>query len=585
MKNTLAVVLISVLSLSQAYAQQSKSRPNIVLIMTDDQGYGDFGFTGNRYIKTPHIDALALKSTRLTDFHVSPVCAPTRASLLTGRYYQRTGVHDTYNNGAIMASEEVTLAEVLGQNGYETGIVGKWHLGDNYPFRPSEQGFRYSYIHGGGGVGQPGDLIENFTRPDSSYFNTVVLENNEKVYPKGYCTDIFTDAALEFLKKKRGKPFFLYVSYNAPHDPLQLPRKYEDIYKDLKFDSAEDQDESKPWSRMTTKDKENARKVYGMATNIDDNVGRILEQLKTGGLEESTIVIFMTDNGNQQLRFNTGFRGLKGSVYEGGTHVPFLISGGGIFPVNKTIDGFTAHIDILPTILEVARVPVPKTVRIDGKSLLPTILGRQKVDSRIFYNSWNRGWPEPYRNAALHQGRHKLVAVDASEDDIKTFALFDLKEDPYERNNLVLAKPDFARAMKLKMDSVFKELSASKHLSSRRIEVGTRFENPVVLTRQDLAGNAVRNWIGDNALGFWPVMVSEDGHYDFRLIQTRHAQKGTRATLRIGHIQRSVILGEETKSVDFKKIYLKMGEQNVEAWFEGAGNAGAPYYLEVLKRP
>jgi len=579
-----AIFTLTILPMTVHYlsAQQLKGKPNIILIMTDDQGYGDFGFAGNPHVKTPNIDKLASRSTRLTNFHSSPVCAPTRASLLTGRYHQRTGVHDTFNNGAIMATEEVTLAEILSQNGYETGIVGKWHLGDNYPYRPSEQGFKYSLVHGGGGIGQPGDLIENFTRPDSSYFNTVLLENNKKVYPKGYCTDIFTDGALKFLEQERSTPFFLYVSYNAPHDPLQLPKKYEDQYRDLKFDTALDNDESKAWSRMTEKDKENARKVYGMATNIDDNVGRILAELKTRRLEENTIVIFLTDNGNQQLRFNTGFRGLKASVYEGGTHVPFLISGAGIIPDNKDVAGLIAHIDVLPTILEALKIPLPKNIHCDGKSAFGQIVGRETSRQRVFYNAWNRGWPEPYRSAALYNGNHKLVAVEANGDDLNKFALYDLKTDPFEQNNLVSKNQKLTLKLKHQMDSVFNEVSASPHLTPRRIEIGTAHENPVVLTRQDLGGSALRNWTADNALGFWTVRVKEDGYYDFKLINIKAVSVGTRASLRLGQIQRSVITDKEEKTIYVKRVFIKKGDYNIESWLESGGNVTGPYFLEVM---
>ncbi|MDB5274004.1 MAG: Arylsulfatase [Chitinophagaceae bacterium] len=276
--------------------QIAKSKTNIILIVTDDQGYGDLGVHGNPYIKTPHIDKLAGRSTRLTNYHNSPVCAPTRSSLLTGRYHQRTGVRDTWNNGAIMAMEENTLAEILLQNGYQTGIIGKWHLGDNYPFCPSEQGFQYSFIHGGGGIGQPGDDMANYVRTDSCYFNTVVLENNHRKATQGYCTDVFTDRALKFIQEKKNDPFFLYLTYNVPHDPLQVSQKYYDLYKDLKFDTPFDQQTEEAWSEMTDKDKEEARRAYAMITNIDDNVGRIVAEVKKQSLEENTLIIFMTDN-------------------------------------------------------------------------------------------------------------------------------------------------------------------------------------------------------------------------------------------------------------------------------------------------
>nr|WP_295934381.1 arylsulfatase [uncultured Dyadobacter sp.] len=563
-----------------AHSQQ-KARPNILLIMTDDQGYGDFGFTGNPHVKTPHIDQLAARSTRLTNYHNSPVCAPTRASLLTGRYHQRTGVHDTYNGGAIMAAAETTLAEILGKNGYKTGIVGKWHLGDNYPFRPSDQGFQYSLVHGGGGVGQPGDFYENFVRTDSSYFNTTLAENDRKVARKGYCTDIFTDQALQFLRDSKSAPFFLYVSYNAPHTPLQLPKRYEDMYKDLRFDTDTDRQPGKAWASMTDKDKADARKVYGMATNIDDNVGRILGELKKQGLEENTIVIFLTDNGNQQLRYNAGFRGLKGSAYEGGTRVPFLISGAGLFEPNREVNALLAHIDVLPTLLEAVKIPLPAALQTDGRPALQTIRGKQAASPRIFYNAWNRGWPEPYRNAAFYKGRHKLVAFNADGDELHSFGLFDLEKDPFEQDNLVQRHPELARQLKKGLDSVYTDLAGSPHLSQRRIIVGSTHEPLTVLTRQDLNGTAMSNWLADKATGYWNITVARDGYYDLRSIHTGPIAKGTRSLVRLGQVQRSVVAKGDDNAAVIREVWLKKGDYLVESWFEGPGGVTGPYYLEI----
>ncbi|MCF0055286.1 arylsulfatase [Dyadobacter sp. CY356] len=558
-------------------------RPNILLIMTDDQGYGDLGFTGNPYVKTPNIDKLAARSTRLTNYHNSPVCAPTRASLLTGRYHQRTGVHDTYNGGAIMAAEEITLAEILGSNGYKTGIVGKWHLGDNYPFRALDQGFQYSLVHGGGGVGQPGDLIENFVRPDSSYFNTVLTENGRKLESKGYCTDVFTDYALKFLKENKSSPFFLYVSYNAPHTPLQLPKKYGDMYRDLKFDQDFDKQKDHAWAKMTDADKEAARKVYGMATSIDDNVGRILRELKDQKLEENTIVIFLTDNGNQQLRFNTGFRGLKGTAYEGGTRVPFLVSGAGLFQPDKDVNALLAHVDLLPTLLEATKIGLPKNIKTDGESALGILQGKSGPTDRILYNSWNRGWPEPYRNAAFYKGKYKLTAVDAEESNENSFGLFDLDEDPFEKTNLVQTSPQIAKELKKGLDSVFADIAASPNLSARKIIVGSPKEPVSILTRQDLGGTSLTNWLADKATGYWNISVAVDGFYNFKAIHIKSLQPGTRAVLRIGNTQKSIVSKEEKAFINLEKVFVRKGDYLVESWFEGFNGVTGPYYLEVKR--
>lgn len=211
---------------------EATTRPNVILIMTDDQGFGDLGFYGNPHIKTPTIDRFAEQSVRFDQFMVSPVCAPTRASLMTGRYSLRTGVRDTYRGGAIMAAQEITLAEMLKEVGYTTGMVGKWHLGDNYPSRPQDQGFDFTLHHLSGGIGQPGDWPNTFKR-DSSYFNPTLWKNGQQFQSKGYCTDVFTNTAIDFIDENQDKPFFLYLAYNAPHAPLQVPQEYYNIYKNI----------------------------------------------------------------------------------------------------------------------------------------------------------------------------------------------------------------------------------------------------------------------------------------------------------------------------------------------------------------
>ncbi len=281
-------------------------RPNVILIITDDQGFGDLGYNGNTNISTPNIDTLADESLRFNNFYVSPVCAPTRSSLMTGRYSLRTGVRDTYNGGAIMSTDEITIAEVLKEANYKTGIFGKWHLGDNYPSRPSDQGFNESLIHLSGGIGQVGD-ITNYFQGNTSYFDPMLWLNNEKKKYDGYCSDIFTNEAINFIDKNKSENFFCYLSFNAPHTPLQLPKKYYEMYKDLDLEKVSNQGDI----IMSEKDKEDAKKVYGMVSNIDDNVGRLLKKLDELGISENTIVIFMTDNGPQQRRYVSGLRGLK----------------------------------------------------------------------------------------------------------------------------------------------------------------------------------------------------------------------------------------------------------------------------------
>ncbi|MDX1740978.1 MAG: sulfatase-like hydrolase/transferase, partial [Rhodothermales bacterium] len=351
----LAAMLVSVALTSCDTARQrepadsSTRRPNIILIITDDQGYGDLGFHGNPDINTPTLDQLASESTRFTHFYVSPVCAPTRASLLTGRYSLRTGIYDTYNGGAMMATEETTVAELLRDAGYATGIFGKWHLGDNYPFRPQDQGFTESLVHPAGGMGQVGDVY-NYFEYDRAYFDPTLLKNGEPVQTSGYCSDVFTDAALAFIDDHRDQPFLAYVSYNAPHTPLQVPDDAYEPYAELTFDPIRYPKDGRPLADMSERDAESARRVYAMVSNIDENVGRIRERVRTLGLADHTVVIFLTDNGPEQVRYTGGLRGRKGTVYEGGIRVPFFMHAPGRLPADHDVEVTAAHLDVFASL-------------------------------------------------------------------------------------------------------------------------------------------------------------------------------------------------------------------------------------------
>ena len=422
---------------------QNVKHPNVILIITDDQGYGDLGINGNPHVKTPVLDNLARQSTRFNNFYVCPVSAPTRSGLMTGRYFLRTGVRDTYNGGAMMAPSEVTIAEMLREAGYATGIFGKWHLGDNYPMRPCDQGFDESVIHLTGGMGQPGD-ITTYLRGDSSYFDPVLWHNGQQEKYDGYCSDIFAGEAMRFIESAQEQPFFCYLAFNAPHTPLQVPDKYYQIYKDIDPSTGFEND-NRPFQVMSERDKEDARKVYAMVTNIDDNVGLLLKKLDDLGITENTIVIFMTDNGPQQRRYNAGMRGLKGSVYRGGVRVPFHIKYPAIGATSKDIEAVAAYIDVMPTIAGICNVKMPADRKIDGVNLLALIKGEKKdAGDRALFFSWTRHNPELYNNMALLKGEYKIVGQTDYNAAPDSFELFDIEHDPFEQDNIVQAHPEKA---------------------------------------------------------------------------------------------------------------------------------------------
>ena len=506
------------------------SPPNVILIITDDQGYGDLGFHNNPNVQTPTIDAFAQQGIRLNNFHVSPVCAPTRSSIMTGRYSLRTGVRDTYNGGAIMAPSEFTLAEMLKQVNYSTGIFGKWHLGDNYPSRPSDQGFDESLIHLAGGMGQVGDFT-NYFKKETSYFDPILWHNNEQKLYEGYCSDIFTENAIDFIQKNKEQPFFCYLSFNAPHTPLQVPDKYYQMYKDIDPTQGIN-NELLPSPEMTDKNIEDARRVYAMVTNIDDNLKKLFQEVEDLGISENTIIIFMTDNGPQQLRYVAGMRGLKSSVHRGGIRVPFFMRYPSKFEGNKDVDQMASHIDLLPTLSQLCGAPMPQDRKIDGRSFLPALEG-DVLPERNFFSYWTRKFPELYNNIALQRGKYKLVGKTDFDASIQDFELYDLEKDPFEKINLVDQNTQEAQFLKSEMDILFSELSNSHNLKNQpRITVGTPYENPVYLNRNDARGPR-GVWDQEQLNSFWKVSI-EAGTYNLKFKFIEPVKGGGEMHLELG---------------------------------------------------
>ncbi len=557
---------------------QSSARPNVILIITDDQGYGDFGFTGNHHVKTPVLDRLAAESVRFTNFYVSPVSAPTRSSLLTGRYSLRTGVRDTYNGGAIMASSEVTIAEILKGAGYATGHFGKWHLGDNYPCRPIDQGFDESLMHLGGGMGQPGDITTWF-RGDSSYFDPVLWHNGKPRKYKGYCSDVFTDEALKFIIGNKNRPFFCYLAFNAPHTPLQVPDRYYSMYKDI--DPAAGFDGPlRPV--MSEKDREDARKVYAMVTSIDDNIGRMLRKLTELGIAENTVVIFMTDNGPQQRRYVAGMKGLKSSVYNGGVKVPLLLRYPGIAAGNKTIDIISAHIDILPTIAEICNVKMADNIQRDGISLMPAITGRGVAGSeRELFFYWTRHNPEKYNNMALLKGNYKLVGRTDYDAPAEKFELYDLSEDPGESLSLTTKQIQHAGRLRDIMDNTLLDLMMSRNLSAPPCAIaGTANENPLVLNRND-AGGQRGIWDQEEIHGLWLVDIKA-GVYDITVRFIKPVPSGGVMMIETGPLtNRKTITENNASLVQLNNVSLPDLKGDLIPFYEVGGKRIFPFSVEL----
>lgn len=576
-------VTFSILTLCTALNfVQAQERPNVIVIITDDQGYGDLGITGNPHVQTPVIDQFATESVRFNNFYVSPVCAPTRSSLMTGRYSLRTGVRDTYNGGAIMASNEVTIAEMLKKGGYTTGVFGKWHLGDNYPSRPSDQGFDESLIHLSGGMGQVGDITTYF-KGDTSYFDPVLWHNNQQEAYQGYCSDIFADGAIQFIEQNKDAPFFCYLSFNAPHTPLQVPDEYYQKYKDVDPTSGFEGDD-RPFSEMSEKDKEDARKVYAMVSNIDDNLGKLFKKLEDLNIADNTLVIFMTDNGPQQRRYVAGMRGRKGNVYQGGVRVPFYVKYPKAFAQNKDIETLSAHIDVLPTLADVCKVNLPQNRQLDGKSLLPLIQGKTVdwADRSLFFY-WTRRYPEPYYNMALQKGGYKLVGNTNYNAKLEDFELFDLNNDPYEQHNLVLKNPTKAAALKTELDGLYNELITSENLVTQpRIVVGNAAENPIFLNRND-AGGERGIWNQEEIYGTWKVRI-EEGHYNIRMKFIKPVKAGGRLYLEANTLVKQQANSQDNMDVlELKNVYLPKMDCDLLTHYAIDGKHIMPFWVELEK--
>ena len=565
--------IIFLLILFVSCTKQVEQKPNIILIITDDQGYGDIGHNGNPHIKTPNLDLLATNSMRFNNFYVSPVCAPTRSSLLTGRYSLRTGVTDTYNGGAMMSNDETTLAEILKENNYQTGIFGKWHLGDNYPFRPTDQGFHESLIHLSGGIGQVGDFT-NYYKGNRSYFDPILWHNNEQKKYEGYCSDIFTDEAIKFIEENKSNQFFCYLSFNAPHTPLQVPDKYYDLYKNVDPSVISESEKIS----MTEKNVLDAKRIYGMVTNIDDNVGKLVSKLKELNIDKNTILIFMTDNGPQQFRYVSNLRGLKSSVYNGGIKVPFYLSYPKIHDAGLDLDNFSAHIDVLPSLLDLCDIETPKNIKIDGKNFL-----NKSTEERSFFSYWTRKSPELYQNMSLNKGNYKLVGNTNYDSPIERFELFDIDNDPYEMENLIENKKELAIQMKLEMDNIYNELINSKNIKNKpRIIIGSEFENPTYLNRNDASGQR-GIWAQNEIFGFWRIKALS-GKYNFRFKFNNLNLTSGEMVIEVGsQVYSKKVEVDDNGYALMENIHLNEGEFDLTPFFRYERKNIFPFWVEINK--
>lgn len=436
-------------------------RPNVLLIITDDQGYGDFSIHGNPYLQTPHIDQLARQSVRFDRFYVNSFCAPTRAALLTGRWPLRTGCHGVTHNREAMRPEELTLAESLQTAGYRTACIGKWHNGEQYPYTPQGQGFAEFFGFNNGHW--------------NNYFNATLLRGAKPETTQGYISDVLTDEALRFIQVSPAtQPFFCYVSYNAPHSPFQVPQAYFDKYHQAGLDERESA-------------------FYGMCENIDDNVGRLLECLESQRLTEQTIVVFLTDNGGTAgvKLYNAGMRGGKTSVHEGGSRVPLFIRWPQADWEPHLVGPIVSHIDLLPTLLDLCQVERPSGPPLDGLSLRPlleqmkpaawperTLFTHNPIDETNKYPGAVR--TQQYRLVREIKGPAGGSRARADDSSASAWQLYDMQADPSQEHNIAAAHPEIVSRLSAQYDAWFSDISQAG-LKRFPIPVGHAQHNPVEL--------------------------------------------------------------------------------------------------------
>lgn len=590
----LAVLSLSAFSATHALAKQ----PNVLLVITDDQGYGDLSCHGNPIIDTPNLDRLHGESIRLTNYHVDPTCSPTRSALMTGRYSTRTGVWHTIAGRSMMRPEEVTVADVFDRSGYTTGCFGKWHLGDTRGLHPWERGFDVSLVHGGGGVTQTPDFWGNDYFDDVYYgspsFNGDADHPNGRAEQfNGYCTDVWFDQAWKFIQKAEQSsdaPWFCYLATNAPHGPFIPPEGTRD--EELAAQGL-------PGSMAN---------FYTMIENIDENMGSMLTKLKAAGIDDETLVIFTTDNGTaagvgtrkvkgqkpEEVGFSAGLRAKKGSNYEGGHRVPcFWRWPEGKLQGGVDVDTLTAHIDVLPTLTEICDLTPGEHPQWDGQSIAP-LLNQNAAedflsDRTLFVHSQRIEDPVKGRNFAVMTDQYRYCTGGE---------LYDIKADLGQKNNIADDNPDVVNELKAAYDRWWESLKPSFD-TLVRIEIDPRKNVKTEFTAHDwhpTGPGRFSNMVPWNqgaikqdpeARGWFAVRVPEAGKYRIR---GRMRPAGVPYYLPAGTASLSLGSVDETAQVAADSLFAELnvelpaGEHKLVFQFDDGKKNRGFYYVELLRQ-
>ena len=511
---TFLLSLLGWFSLSLAAAE----KPNVIVLMTDDQGYGDLSCHGNPILKTPHLDQLHADGVRLTDFHVAPMCTPTRGQFLTGRDAARNGAINVSSGRTLLRPELPTLADEFGAAGYATGLFGKWHLGDTYPFRPEDRGFEEVLWFPSSHINSTPDVWDN------DYFDDTYRRNGELVAYEGYCTDVFFSEAIDWMRKQQEeeKPFFVFLPTNAPHTPYWLPQSY----RDAMTEAMKEAEDSGAFTRKLKPEKRAAViNFLAMIKNIDDNFGKLDRFLDDSGLQENTIVVFLTDNGSTQGAdyYNAGMWGKKTTLWEGGHRVPcFIRYPGGKIEGGKDVDGLTQVQDLFPTLLELSGVETE--IPHDGMDLTGILRGEDRVsDDRMLIINYSRmphGFEYPAPDSPSVMRREGAGVLWKRWRLLEDRELYDLEKDAFQRNNVIEDHPEVVAKMRAHLDTWWDEVKDIANEPQRSI-IGHEAENPVLLTACEWLDvfidqqKQVRR--ADLKNGWWELEVAEAGEYEFEL--------------------------------------------------------------------
>lgn len=506
-------------------------RPNILLIMTDDMGYWETGVSGNPHIDTPNLDGLARAGVQFTRFHAAPVCAPTRAGVMTGRYYLRTGLYNTRFGGDSLGKDEFTVGQLLKSAGYATGLFGKWHLGKYSGYQPQQRGFDefFGHYHG---------HIERYENPDQ------LVHDGRPVETRGYVSELFADASMDFMRASQaaGNPFFCFLSFNAPHSPWTLDTSH--------AHQPEGDVLLEKYLKRGLPIRE--ARIYALVERVDQNVGRVLGWLDEAGLSENTAVFFMSDNGGVSKFWKGGMNGNKASAYEGGTRSPLFARFPGRFPAGGIVTAQTSHVDLLPTFAELAGIEWEPVKPLDGKSLVPLLdAGEGEHHHEFVYHTWDRYFPNPDNRWAISDERWKLLCQvgEGVKGGPANWRLFDLENDPGETKNLVKQQPEVVERLRAEFVSWFEDVTAGVTYAPVPIPVGHADENPVELQPswakwegknieyvfEGYDWDTIEGWREPGEKATWNLDVAAAGVYEIELeYGCRIADAGGRLAIRIG---------------------------------------------------